>query len=94
MDEQTGSTRQADNKQILEQLRDELTQELSSMRDVADEQLLEMIDEAIDRAEKLHYLPIARKISLRNTLFDSFRRLDVLQELVDRKDVTEIMING
>ena len=53
-----------------------------------------MIDAAIDRAEMQHYLPISRKLSLRNALFDSFRRLDVLQELVDRKDVTEIMING
>jgi pilus assembly protein CpaF len=94
MNEENVSTGRMDNKELLEQLRDELTQALSSMRDVGDEQLLEMIDAAIDRAEKVNYLPNARKLFLRNTLFDSFRRLDVLQELVDRKDVTEIMING
>ena len=82
------------DKQLLEALREELTQALSSMRDINDDELLEMIDAAIDRAEMQHYLPISRKLSLRNALFDSFRRLDVLQELVDRKDVTEIMING
>ena len=84
----------ADDKELLEQLREELTGALSSMRDVPDEQLLDMIDDSIDRAETVHYLPISRKLSIRNTLFDSFRRLDVLQELVDRSDVTEIMING
>lgn len=31
---------------------------------------------------------------MKNRLFDSFRRLDILQELVDDPEVTEIMVNG
>ena len=31
---------------------------------------------------------------MRKELFDSFRRLDILQELVDDPTITEIMVNG
>ena len=33
-------------------------------------------------------------LKLHRELFDSFRRLDILQELVDDPRVTEIMVNG
>ena len=39
-------------------------------------------------------MPLRKKIELRTSLFDSFRRLDILQELIDNEDITEIMING
>ena len=75
-------------------MHDELADELTDMKSVTDELLLEMIDKKIDRAEEDNYLPVAKKIKLRSQLFDSFRRLDLLQELIDRKDITEIMVNG
>lgn len=40
------------------------------------------------------YLPLKRRVELQTRLFDSFRRLDILQELVDDPQVTEIMVNG
>lgn len=59
-----------------------------------DDELYGLIDEQIEKAEEDNYLPVARKLMLRTRLFDSFRRLDILQELIDRKDITEIMVNG
>ncbi|MBS4791767.1 MAG: CpaF family protein [Clostridium sp.] len=59
-----------------------------------DEQLYEQIDTAIRQKGKETYLPLKERLWLRNSLYDSFRRLDILQELLDDKDVTEIMING
>lgn len=35
-----------------------------------------------------------RRLELKTRLYDSFRRLDILQELVDDPEVTEIMVNG
>ena len=64
------------------------------MREVDDDELYGLIDEQIEKAEEDNYLPVARKLQLRTRLFDSFRRLDILQELIDRKDITEIMVNG
>lgn len=34
------------------------------------------------------------KLTLRQELFNAIRRLDLLQELIDDKTVTEIMVNG
>ena len=64
------------------------------MREVDDEELYRLIDEQIEAAEEKNYMPVSRKIQIRTRLFDSFRRLDILQELIDRNDITEIMVNG
>jgi pilus assembly protein CpaF len=39
-------------------------------------------------------LPLKEKVKLRQELFYSIRKLDVLQELIDDESVTEIMVNG
>jgi len=79
--------------------RDELTEKLKKTvldgLDISceptDDALLYGIDEALRREREL---PVREKLSLRKELFDSFRRLDVLQTLIDDADVTEIMVNG
>lgn len=81
-------------QEIYSKLQKELTNELADMRDVSDEELFAMIDERIEAEEEQQFLPVARKLKIRSRLFDSFRRLDILQELIDRKDITEIMVNG
>lgn len=82
------------SKHLFEELREKLSGSLSDLRSISDAELFELIDELIDKEDSKHYLPLKEKISLRNSLFDSFRRLDILQELVDSKDITEIMVNG
>ena len=59
-----------------------------------DEDVLEVIDEILHQHGKKKYLPIAQRESLRNALFMSVRRMDILEELLENDDVTEIMING
>ena len=81
-------------QEIYSKLQKKLTDELSDMRDVSDEELFAMIDEKIERQEEESFMPVSRKLKIRSRLFDSFRRLDILQELIDRDDVTEIMVNG
>ena len=69
-------------------------EELTESRDMDDEQLLERIDTAIRDMGQGIYLPLKERIWLRGSLYDSFRRLDILQELLDDDRVTEIMVNG
>lgn len=59
-----------------------------------DEELQEMIDAAVAGEAERCYLPLKSRLRLKKELFDSFRRLDILQELVDDPDITEIMVNG
>ena len=79
---------------LFESVRNDLSNRLSDLRGISDEELYEIIDELITSKEKEYRLSLRPKLKLRNSLFDSFRRLDILQELLDDKDITEIMVNG
>ena len=79
---------------IRSRLRDSLMTVLQERGHTADEELLELIDQAVSHMGEQLYLPLKERLWLRSSLYDSFRRLDILQELLDDKSVTEIMING
>ncbi|MCI8274226.1 MAG: CpaF family protein [Lachnospiraceae bacterium] len=61
---------------------------------VPDERLRECIDEEIVTENRKAPIPLEQRILLRTALFNSLRRLDVIQELLEDETVTEIMING
>ena len=75
-------------------LRNRLSMRLSDLRNIDDEELYVEIDRVLEEAEEEEYLSLKERWKLRKSLFDSFRRLDILQELVDAGEVTEIMVNG
>ena len=83
-----------DTNRLYEDLRGKLALELSNLRHVSDEALYDMIDREIALAERGATLTVREKLTLRSSLFNAFRRLDILQELVDTKEITEIMVNG
>lgn len=80
-----------ENFQILRKL---LMEKLDLSRELSDEEILDMIDELI--LNKMHEtcISLKEKVQLRQELFYSVRKLDVLQELVEDETVTEIMVNG
>ena len=39
-------------------------------------------------------MSIVTRLTLKQELFNAIRRLDLLQELLDDRDITEIMVNG
>ncbi len=86
----------ADEKRegIRARLRDSIMEVLQDRGHTEDEELLEYIDQALFQLGQQMYLPLKERLWLKNSLYDSFRRLDILQELLDDKTVTEIMING
>ena len=53
-----------------------------------------MIEELRLTQERERFLSLKEKLELRQELFCSVRKLDVLQELIDDESVTEIMVNG
>lgn len=69
-------------------------QRMDYVRDYTDEEVEEFIDEVLLENEKLSLYPVDYRRSLRQELFNSLRRLDVLQSFVEDVRVTEIMING
>lgn len=84
--------------QKLESLKRSLRQEIISSidysRDISDEEMYGLVDQRL--SERLRHLAVSvedRK-RLRMQIFNSIRKLDVLQQLVDDPLVTEIMVNG
>lgn len=63
-------------------------------RELPDEEIKDMIDELVIGESKQRPIELEERRHLRQELFYSIRKLDILQELVDDTSVTEIMING
>lgn len=76
------------------EMRKALMEELEDSVELTDEDVLEKIDELLLGNGREGYIPLKEKVRLRQELFDSVRKLDVLQELIDNPRVTEIMVNG
>lgn len=72
----------------------EVRQRMDLTREMEDEEIMELICRIITEVGKEQYLSIRLKEELAATVFASVRKLDILQELVDDDEVTEIMING
>ena len=77
-----------------EELKENVRDRLGFGREYTDEEVSELIDDCIMESDKFRLLPIAEKRRLGKEVFDSLRRLDILQSFIENKDVTEIMING
>jgi pilus assembly protein CpaF len=62
--------------------------------EISDEQLYDTIDRVINIHSKTEYISIRDKQKLRMDIYNTIRKLDILQELVDDSSITEIMVNG
>ena len=67
---------------------------LDMSREFTVEELRERIALAVRGYSKEKLLSLKVRESYEEQIFNSFRRLDVLQELLDDPEVTEIMVNG
>ena len=77
-----------------QELKEEIMKAVDLSRELSDEELLDMIDHTLQLRGKERYLGIKERLRLRREIFNSIRRLDILQELVEDAEITEIMING
>lgn len=75
-------------------LRQMVQERLDYGRDYTDEEVEDTIDEVLMEQDSLELCSVELRRRLRKELFDSLRRLDILQIFVEDSSVTEIMING
>ncbi len=76
------------------ELQERVMDKIDLSKEIDDNELLDMIDIVIKNKSRDYYLSIKEKQQYRKEIFNSIRRLDVLQELVEDSSITEIMING
>ena len=82
------------NKEIFRAFRRGLMDRLDLARELSDQEILDEIDQLILSGNPEVCLSLKEKVELRQELFHSVRKLDVLQELIEDETVTEIMVNG
>lgn len=75
-------------------LQNQLFEQLNSLWESDDKEILEKIDELLLQEGSNYGLSLNEKANLRKELFRSIRKLDVLQELLEDTSITEIMVNG
>lgn len=86
----------------MKEMRDEVWKELKAVvleklnfvEEVTDERVLEVIDRVLKTSCLCRGISLNKRCELRQNLFHSIRKLDVLEELLKDETVTEIMING
>lgn len=75
-------------------LQEKLAGQIDYSREYTDEEIQELIDEVLLQERRQTALSLMECERLRKELFHTFRKLDVLQELIEDTSITEIMING
>ena len=73
-------------------LQEKVLERLDYSREVSDEELQQLVDTILSE-EQEKYVGTERE-QLKRDVFNSLRRMDVLQELLEDESVTEIMVNG
>ena len=77
-----------------QRIKSRLLRDLEYMGDTDDAGIKETIDKIISSDVDSTSMPISVRLNLSRQLFSSIRRLDILQELIDDPQITEVMING
>ena len=77
-----------------EQLYEQVMLCMDMTKETGEEELQEIIRNVLDKASSEQYIPLREKISISRELFNAFRRLDILQDLLEDDEITEIMVNG
>ena len=81
-------------ERLFGEIREQVMADLGSGAFTSDNEASEAIDRAIkDRAYGLKFT-LTERLRLKKRIFDSMKKLDVLQELLEDRHVTEIMINS
>ena len=78
----------------IRELRERLYERMNPDQELSDEELQELIEVELDEAARNSRIGLNERERMAEELFDSLRKLDILQQLVDDDEITEIMING
>ena len=80
--------------EIISKVRGQVLRELDLTREVPDEEIEDLIARIVSQECREHPISLSQRIYLEKAVFNGLRKLDVLQELVDNPEITEIMVNG
>lgn len=76
----------------IQDLRKQIMEDLEFGEELSDEQMKELIGRYL--LERNKSLPLSERKRIGKEIFDSLRKWDVLQDLLEDEEITEIMVNG
>ncbi len=77
-----------------EEIRVQVMNEIDLNYDVSDEEILKIIKKKIVEKSKAVPISLGERQTIESHVFNSLRKLDVLEDLLADEEITEIMING
>lgn len=90
-----GSVMISDNReQIHNSVKKIVTSNIDLNKDITDSEIRDMITDAVFEISKERYFSIKEKQEMVENVFNSMRRLGVIQSLLDDDTITEVMVNG
>ena len=78
----------------ISRLRERVLAGMDLSKEMTDEEIEDLIAKEMAQTAQKHPLSLKERMYLGQQVFNSLRRLDVIQELIDDPAVTEIMVNG
>ncbi len=79
---------------LMQEVREEVLSKLDFRGETQEEVLLDLIAESIGSRAREGGISIRERAQIGQQVYDSLRKMDVIQKLVDDPEVTEIMVNG
>ena len=77
-----------------EQFHGKILERIDLSEGIDDEELTEVIYQVLEEYGEKQYISLQDKVEVGQELFNAFRKLDILQNLIEDETITEIMING
>ena len=78
---------------IFNRIREEVLLRIDTTRDVGEEEISELCDRVFLELKDIS-ISASKKTEYRKLLLNDIKKLDVIQELMDDDEITEIMVNG
>ena len=79
---------------LIDDLKSRLINSIDLTKKISDDEIREMISDMVMNEYAAALMPVREKMRICRELFNAIRGMDILQELLDDDDITEIMVNG
>ena len=81
-------------KELARILQKQIMEDLDFGEELSDAQLKDLISKYLLKKENQRQVSLSQRKQIGKEIFDSLRKLDILQDLIEDDKVTEIMVNG
>lgn len=81
-------------EEIKKRLRERILRKMDHSKEFTDGEVKELIDSFILQEKEMRILTVTERQQIKQEIFCTLRRLDVLQSILEDSSITEIMING